>query len=217
MFNVSGRRRSLLIYNSYDDQISIKNKIVQLPSCKEDRVIMEKILDDLGFKQRIIHNRKLDKYVKHILKRANRDDLVFIHFSGHGEKGGIVTKGQVHLISSWLNPDKTLFLSTQLEELINQSLCENIIISSDCCYSGRFFNDYKSNKNIIFISSSSGISKSSAYSLNDENKSGSLSLLYKTISLEKNPTFEEFKQNVDGFIEKYKIGQNRIIVKMINK
>jgi len=221
MFSLTGKKRALIVANTYMDKTSRKNKIRELPSCEEDLLRIKPILIKLGFEE--IHVRKdvkVDKYIQKMFKHSKDNDTIFIHFSGHGEKVGLpIENHKVRLISAWLNPDMSLFLSSTLEKMItNIKHRPNIIISSDSCYSGRFFNDYENVNNlpIYFIGSSTGMSVASAYAIDDENKAGSLTLMYDYIfSKQDNPSFEDFQNLSSEFIEKFKIGKNRIILKNV--
>ena len=221
MFTSEGKKRALIIGNAYDDQLSQKNKIKPLLSCNEDVDRLNNLLLSLGFAKKHIHIRKNvspKKYVEHFIKRTKPGDLLFIHFSGHGEGVGKIENKTVKLVSGWLNPDTTLYLSSDLEKKISNLENSKIIISSDSCFSGRFFNNFQNlNNEIYFIGSSNSLSKSNAYTVEGKNKSGSLILLYEYIYQKSsfNINFNEFIKLKDQFIEETKIGANRILVKQI--
>jgi hypothetical protein len=217
MLSVPGKQRALIIANSYQDSISVKNKIRQLPSCLEDASILNKIFKELTFHRITVKNDvSSKKYLEKLFKNSQKDDLLFIHFSGHGETGGIVKKGQLRMISSWLNPDLSLFTGLELQDMIEKTQCQNIIISSDCCYAGRMFKDYTTDKNLIYICSSSGITRATSWNIDGGKRSGSLSLVYDYIfKKDSNPTFDRFQELAKDFIQKYGTGSNKILITKI--
>ncbi|MCX7066347.1 MAG: caspase family protein, partial [Methylococcales bacterium] len=72
-----------------------------------------------------------------ILKKATKNDVVLIYFSGHGIPTNL--KKQLYLSAKDTQVDAlqvTAIAVSQIKELIDESNCNRIILILDCCFSG---------------------------------------------------------------------------------
>lgn len=162
MFKNNGKKYALLIGNTYNNTLT---------SCKKDIYILEKILKSENYTTRIVCDcypeKEITKFIQNI--KLEKEDLLFIHFSGHGKLYGrkinelVRTKkdGKVRLYSSWVNPDNTLFCSCDMKKILSCINIKKIIIISDCCHS-ETFGDYDGTSEFLFIGTTniSGIARS---------------------------------------------------------
>src|ERR1700674_4116100 len=70
------------------------------------------------------------------LQSAKRDDFVLIYYSGHGKIG---VSGRLYLATA--DTTKTALQATavsawSLHEAVQDSLCQEVVLLLDCCYSG---------------------------------------------------------------------------------
>jgi len=113
MFKCEGEKFALLLGNTY------KNT---LKSCENDLYILEKSLKNMNFKIKIKIDSHLEKELEEFISETNfkENDLLFIHFSGHGKLYGKKINKKVHLISSWINEDGSLFYSDILDSILSK-------------------------------------------------------------------------------------------------
>ncbi len=161
---MTGKRIGLVIGNNYPnsdkelrfavaDALAMKEVLLNKDICKFDEV--EESIDDAFVDARI----KIEK----ILKNANRDDLVFIYFSGHGKKH---LDNGLRLLFKDAREDYPLATSLNFD-YINRCMkypsLKSVIIVLDCCYSGaagikgddleEAFSDYSSGPGTIILTS----------------------------------------------------------------
>lgn len=179
MFNCSNKKIALLMGNTYKG-----TKFKNLPCCEHDVEKIGKLLvEKLDFKQENVSKRINvfpEQEIVNFLKNVEENDLVFIYFSGHG--GNLVSSihvpKNVGLLSSWINPDGTYFLSYHLDILLSHitKKCK-IILCSDSCYAGKFLSNYFGKNEIYFIGSSDVATQTSNYE-SSNTKYGALTLLF---------------------------------------
>src|SRR5665647_2131001 len=82
----------------------------ELLGCQEDVNRLEKILKNYDFQifQEIICYPKIEllKFIETIQPKEN--DLIYIHYSGHGVKRGRFLNDNCEILSAWLNPNKSV-------------------------------------------------------------------------------------------------------------
>jgi hypothetical protein len=141
--------------------------------------------------------------------KIKEDDLLYIHYSGHCEKRGIKVGDKCHVLSCWMNPNRTIVSSYEIDNLLSTINCK-IILSSDCCYT-ETFGDYFSNSSFTFIGTSTINNYSISYSINNKPMAGALVCLYEDIiSNNKELNIENLK-NYKSFFKKNNIKQKLII------
>jgi chaperonin GroEL len=79
------------------------------------------------------------------LQTANSDDFVLIFYSGHGK---VSTSGKLYLATA--DTDQKVLQATAvpawtLHEAVNDSLCKEVVLLLDCCYSGAVSKGLKGN------------------------------------------------------------------------
>ena len=140
-----------------------------LKGCNEDVKRLEKILTEYDFN---IHIKvfcypKIE--IKYFIKYINplENDLVYIHYSGHGEKRGKMYKNKPELVSSWLNPNNTVVLSSEIDSLLS-NINSSVILTTEACHSETFGKHYQGKYPFIFIGTSEINRISRTFSLNGE-------------------------------------------------
>ena len=97
---------------------------------KEDVIRMNKLLTKNGF----ICETKTDCYPQKelllFLRNKDFDDLIYIHFSGHGNNVGRKIQNRVEMLSSWVNPNNTECYSNDIDKILftqdNSLNCERL-------------------------------------------------------------------------------------------
>lgn len=181
-----------------------------LASCKEDLVRLEKIL--IGYDFTVC--KKINCYpkieIKRFLKNVEKEDLIYIHYSGHGIKRGKMISGKYKIISSWENPNGSFTTSNEIDELLS-TRCEKIIITTDSCNS-EAFTDFYTGNNLIFIGTSKINMASKTYSINGEAVHGSLVHLFEyLIKNDIEIDIENIKKFSVPFFKENKMDSNLII------
>ena len=149
-----------------------------LKGCQEDVIRLEKILLPFNFKittKRICYPRI---EIENFLKTVINPDLIYIHYSGHGIKRGKKINNEHKIVTSWLNPNKTVVNSDDIDRILSEIKC-NIILTTDCCHSETFGNYYVGKFPFIFIGTSALSMLSRTYALNGEPLHGSLVYLFE--------------------------------------
>ena len=195
MFSSSGyrRKKALIMCNN-------------MKSCQEDVSRLGNILQNYNFEidKRIAcyPKREIEKFLKsdNLGQQLGKEDLLYIHYSGHGIKRGKRIDNEYRLISSWINPNGSVTCSTEIDSILSKLSCK-IVLTTDSCYS-ETFGDYFTGNSLIFVGTSKISVKSKTYILNGEEAHGSLVYLFEhllklgqdiDISNIKNSSF--FKQN----------------------
>ena len=166
-----------------------------LESCKKDVEIFEKILKKYNSFIKISFDCNPQNEIVDFLKnkKLEKDDLLIIHYSGHGERIGKRINNKMEMISTWLNSDETHTYSFNIDKILSNLNCK-IILSSDSCYSGNFGKFYNGNGPFIFIGSSNFFKESDEYKFEGK-YSGALVNLFKYI-LSKKSLYELDEQNL---------------------
>jgi len=204
LFNKIDTIHSLLIANTIE-------------SCKEDVKIMKSLF--LNSKVCIDCNTEKEVYNFCNNKKFNKNDLLIIHYSGHGEKIGKKINGKMSIISTWINNDiinndVTQTHSDTIDSILSKLNCQ-ILLISDSCYSGNFGNFYKGNSRLVYIGSSSINHISKEYIINFDKKTGVLACLFEEI-LKKYKLDEITVSEFINLSEKF-FNKNRIKIKPIIK
>lgn len=151
----------------------------EILSAKEDVRIMQKILS--GNKIKLCFDCNPEKELLNFCNenKLETDDLLIIHYSGHGERKGKKINGKISIVSTWINPDDSHCYSFNIDYILSRLKCK-IILLSDSCYSGNFGNFYYGKSLFLFIGSSSFIETSKEYNI-EEMKTGILIHIFKEI------------------------------------
>lgn len=188
-----------------------------LKGCNEDVKRLEKILTEYDFN---IHIKvfcypKIE--IKYFIKNINplENDLVYIHYSGHGEKRGKMYKNKPELVSSWLNPNNTVVLSSEIDSLLS-NINSSVILSTEACHSETFGKYYQGTYPFIFIGTSEINRISRTFSLNGEPLHGALVHLFEyLLSNNLEITLKNIENIGKNYFMENKI-ENKLIIKKIN-
>ena len=158
-----------------------------LQSCMEDVNRLRKLVknnDKVSFVAAFNCNpqRELEKFIKSNIFSEN--DLLIVHYSGHGKLVGRTINGKMEMISTWISSDmKTYNYSNDIDTILSNLPCK-ILLLSDSCHSGRF-GDFFTGYDLIFVGSSSITNQSKEYTFDNRNKSGILIHILENINLDK--------------------------------
>ena len=188
-----------------------------LKGCNEDVKRLEKILTEYDFN---IHIKvfcypKIE--IKYFIKNINplENDLVYIHYSGHGEKRGKMYKNKPELVSSWLNPNNTVVLSSEIDSLLS-NINSSVILTTEACHSETFGKYYQGTYPFIFIGTSEINRISRTFSLNGEPLHGALVHLFEyLLSNNLEITLKNIENIGKNYFMENKI-ENKLIIKKIN-
>jgi hypothetical protein len=186
----------------------------ELKGCQEDAHRLEKILINFNFKvvKKLICFPEIE--IINFLDKIDKADLIYIHYSGHGVKRGVNINNKPKILSSWLNPNKSVVCSYKIDQILSEIKC-NIILTTECCHSETFGDYYNGKYPFIFIGTSKLSMISKIYSLNGDQSHGSLVYLFEYIianNLEIN--LENIKSLSEEFFKNNKI-ESTLIIKEI--
>ncbi|MFG2106478.1 caspase, EACC1-associated type [Micromonospora chersina] len=137
---MTGRRRALIIANDeYED-----STLRCLRSPAQDAQALQRVLGDpqIGnFDVEIVRNKPsyvIEPCIEGFFKNAKSEDLLLVHFSGHGLKN---ESGELFFASANTRP--TLLGSTAtsadfVQRCMRDSRARRIVLFLDCCYGGAF-------------------------------------------------------------------------------
>jgi len=186
-----------------------------LESCKEDVKRMDLLLSKNGFKCKNIFDCYPEKELISYLNKYkfNKNDLLYIHFSGHGRLIGKKINNKMSMVSTWVNVDFTDCYSFNIDKILSSLNC-NFMLISDSCHSGSFGDFYKGESPCLFISSSSVIQLSNEYKIGSNINAGSVTCFFEFIF--NNNILENINKNflderIKFFYKKYKIKTNPTI------
>lgn len=184
-----------------------------LDSCKEDvkRIISlyatqcKKVAE----KYECFPKYELLEFIKDIIFESN--DLLIIHFSGHGEYLGKRINGKMEMVSTWINPDGTHLCCDEVTDILSKLNCK-ILLISDSCHSGNFGKFYDGNNIFIFMGSSSILKITKDYTISSKEKAGILINILEKIDIF-NTEYQDIINGIQKFCRIYKIRNNVIFLK----
>jgi len=198
-----------------------------LESCKEDVKRMENILKEFHSVIEINYDchpmEVMSKFIKKYSTYFDSDDILYIHYSGHGRVIGKRIKGKLEMISTWVSSDDRLTYSYQVDRILSNIKCR-IILVSDSCHSGNFGNFYSGKSPYLFIGSSSVINTSTNYKFRrSHTKSGILVCLFEYAALfgDLNIIFQDMDVNkledmTFEFLQKHRLKIKPVIQLILN-
>jgi len=169
------------------------------------------------------------------------DDLLYIHYSGHGILVGKKINGKIEMISTWENDNndksnnnhknynnyknyqkenkdeiKKSTYSYEVDFLLSGLKCQ-IMLVSDSCHSEAFGKFYNGKSPFLFIGSSSIVNLSREYSINGKPNAGALTNFFEYCFDHKklNYNLDILKKELEEFFRKYSI-KHKPIVKSYN-
>lgn len=169
------------IFNS--EKIKEKRALLMsndMESCQEDLKRLEKMLDGYTIikKSNCYPRLEIIGFLKKNPEFCNdENNLLHIHYSGHGVKRGRNVNGNTIIISSWVNPNGGAVISHEIDSIISRFKC-NILLTTDSCHSETFLDTYTGNR-AIFIGTSKLSNVSKTYAKNGDVLHGSLVYLFE--------------------------------------
>ncbi len=180
-----------------------------MESCREDVKKIQNILMKLKINCTGVYDcnpqEEILKFVEN--KNFQLNDLLIIHYSGHGEMVGRKIKDKIELISTWLTADMKYNYSMEIDAILSNLKCR-ILLISDSCYSGRFGDFYIGKQKFLYIGSSTIANRSTEYLFHGEKKTGVLVNLFEYILLKEkiqNLSFDSLKEYIEKFFKEKKI------------
>lgn len=153
-----------------------------LKSCVNDITVLKSIFkSQLKCKDENItvnYNCNPLTVLKQFIRKIKDDDIVIIHFSGHGDKIGITRSGKTFLVSTWVTNRNKNISSYDIDKTLEKIKPKcTILLMSDTCKSGRFLNYYQGKNDIYFFGSSTNDLPAKCY--NTQSKTGLVALLWE--------------------------------------
>lgn len=137
---VGGRRKALIIANDTYDHGSLR----QLRAPEADAKALEEVLGDPqigGFDVSIVLNapsHEVQSEVEDLFADSRPDDLLLLHFSGHGLKSD---SGELFIAARNTRPDRLASTSVAadfVQRCMRTARARTIVLFLDCCYGGAF-------------------------------------------------------------------------------
>ncbi|RSM96241.1 caspase [Nonomuraea sp. WAC 01424] len=137
---MSGARRALIVANDeYSDP-----GLAALLAPNQDAIGLADVLGDEnigGFDVQVRRNANVQELrlsIEDFFVDAARDDLLLLHFSGHGLKS---PSGELYLSASDTRPDRlasTGLSAEYVSRLMLETRAQRVVLFLDCCYGGAF-------------------------------------------------------------------------------
>ena len=137
---MTGRRRALVVATDTYDHAALG----QLRSAAADAVALSEVLGDPevgGFEVDVVRNaasHEVQAHIEDLFADSGRDDLVLLHFSGHGLKSD---SGELFIAARNTRPDRLASSSVPadfVQRCMRGSRAHSIVLFLDCCYGGAF-------------------------------------------------------------------------------
>lgn len=137
---MTGRRRALVVANDTYDHAALG----QLRSAAADAVALSEVLGDPevgGFEVDVVQNAasyEVQAHIEDLFADSGPDDLVLLHFSGHGLKSD---SGELFIAARNTRPDRLASSSVPadfVQRCMRGSRAHSIVLFLDCCYGGAF-------------------------------------------------------------------------------
>ena len=136
----TGARRALIIANDTYDHASLS----QLRAPEADARALAEVLGDPdigGFEVAVVHNEasyEVQARVDDLFADSRPDDLLLLHFSGHGLKSD---SGELFFAARNTRPDRlgsTSVSADFVQRCMRSARARTIVLFLDCCYGGAF-------------------------------------------------------------------------------
>jgi hypothetical protein len=137
---VDGRRRALIIANDEYDHPGLS----RLKAPAADAEALANVLGNSevgGFQVHVVHNapaHTVGGHIEDLFAESQSDDLVLLHFSGHGLKSD---SGELFFAVRNTRPDRlgsTAVPADFVQRCMRSSRARSIVLFLDCCYGGAF-------------------------------------------------------------------------------
>ncbi len=137
---MDGQRRALLIASDEYDHPGLS----RLMAPAADAEALATVLGDKevgGFHVKVVHNEPayvVGGHIEDLFVESQSDDLVLLHFSGHGLKSD---SGELFFAARNTRPDRlgsTAVSADFVQRCMRSSRARSIVLFLDCCYGGAF-------------------------------------------------------------------------------
>jgi hypothetical protein len=137
---VDGQRRALIIASDEYDNPGLS----RLKAPAADAEALANVLSDKeigGFDVQVVHNEPaytVEGHIEDLFAESQSDDLVLLHFSGHGLKSD---SGELFFAARNTRPDRlgsTAVAADFVQRCMRSSRARSIVLFLDCCYGGAF-------------------------------------------------------------------------------
>ena len=137
---MDGRRRALIIANDEYDHPGLS----RLKAPAADAEALASVLGNSevgGFQVHVVHNapaHTVGGHIEDLFAESQSDDLVLLHFSGHGLKSD---SGELFFAVRNTRPDRlgsTAVPADFVQRCMRSSRARSIVLFLDCCYGGAF-------------------------------------------------------------------------------
>ena len=137
---MDGRRTALIIANDEYEHPGLS----RLRAPAADAQALANVLSDKeigGFRVQTVHNAPahiVEGHIEDLFADSQSDDLVLLHFSGHGLKSD---SGELFLATRNTRPDRlgsTAVPADFIQRCMRTSRARSIVLFLDCCYGGAF-------------------------------------------------------------------------------
>lgn len=137
---MTGQRRALIIANDLYENEGLRH----LLSPAADAEALGRVLGDAevgGFEVRVVHNEPshvMGAHVEDLFSEAKPDDVLLVHFSGHGLKS---ESGELYFAARNTRPNRlgsTALSADFVQRCMRASRSRSIVLLLDCCYGGAF-------------------------------------------------------------------------------
>ena len=137
---MDGRRTALIVASDEFEHTGLSR--LQAPSA--DAEALAAVLGDPdigGFEVRVVHNspsHTVQAHVEDLFAEGQPDDLLLLHFSGHGLKSD---SGELFFAATNTRPDRlasTAVSADFVQRCMRGSRARSVVLFLDCCYGGAF-------------------------------------------------------------------------------
>lgn len=137
---MSGLRKALIIANDQYEQEALSDLLA--PAA--DAEALGRVLGDPkvgGFAVQVMRNEPsyvITAQIEELFSENRRDDVLLLHFSGHGLKG---ESGELFFAAANTKPTRlraTAVSAEFVQQCMRDSLSRSIVLLLDCCYGGAF-------------------------------------------------------------------------------
>ena len=137
---MSGQRKALIIANDEYEQEALQNLLAPAADAEAlGRVLGDPQIGD--FAVQVVRNEPAHvvlAYIEEVLSESRPDDVLVLHFSGHGVKS---ESGELFFAASNTRPNRlgsTAVPADFVQRCMRDSRSRSVVLLLDCCYGGAF-------------------------------------------------------------------------------
>ena len=137
---MSGQRKALIVANGEYEQEALRDLAAPAADAEAlGRVLGDRQIGD--FTVQVVRNQPahvISAQIEELFSESRRDDVLLLHFSGHGLKG---ESGELFFAASNTRPNRlgsTAVSADFVQRCMRASRSRSIVLLLDCCYGGAF-------------------------------------------------------------------------------